>query len=122
MRNFLNITKIYLLSFFEIYKVFHATTKEEKKKATIKLLIIFFSFGAMSSLIYYYAREMISGFITLDIPYIFLTQFMVMVSLFTVFSNIYKINGTLFDFRDYDLLLALPIKRSTVPCIFDFLI
>ena len=114
MRNFLNITKIYLLSFFEIYKVFHATTKEEKKKATIKLLIILFSFGAMSSLIYYYAREMISGFITLDIPYIFLTQFMVMVSLFTVFSNIYKINGTLFDFKDYDLLLSLPIKRSTV--------
>lgn len=36
------------------------------------------------------------------------------VSLITLFFTIFKSNGTLFGFKDYDMLISLPIKISTI--------
>lgn len=55
---------------------------------------------------------MIDGFIMLNIPYMFLTLFMLFSSMFILATNIFKVNGTIFNFKDYDLLMSLPVKKK----------
>lgn len=42
------------------------------------------------------------------------TVFMMAASVMALITTIYKTNGLLFGFKDYDLIMALPVKTSTV--------
>ena len=48
------------------------------------------------------------------LEYVVLTIFVVFAAAFTLFEGVYKASGLLFNCRDDDMVLALPIKKSTV--------
>lgn len=105
MSNLLLLTKINLLSIF--------TSKDAKKKSRGQLLLLV-AYGYIVFMMYTLSKMMLEGYIALNVPHLILAQFMLMTTLMIMFTNIYKVGGTLFNFKDYDLLMSLPIKRSTV--------
>lgn len=109
MSNLLRLTKINLLSF-----VRNTNSKSSSKSVYSKALLLIVGFGFFGYYIYDLANMSIKGFVALNCPYVLLALGMVMASCFILFTNIYKINGILFGFKDYDLLMSLPIKKSIV--------
>lgn len=108
-----SLIKINLLSFFDIHKIFNAKTKEDLIKNLLKLLAFLACFVALGISIYYYFYFIFEGYLMLKIPYIILAQSFAIVSSMLLITNIYKINGLLFNNKDYNLVLSLPIKRIT---------
>lgn len=49
-----------------------------------------------------------------NLTYVMLTMFIIMVTLLTFIEGIYKSQGILFDSKDNDLLFSLPIKKSQI--------
>lgn len=105
MSNLLLLTKINLLSLF--------TSKDAKKKGRGQLLLLV-AYGYIIFMMYTLSKMMLEEYTALNVPYLLLVQFMLMTTIMILFTNIYKVGGTLFNFKDYDLLMSLPIKRSTV--------
>lgn len=106
MSNLLKLTKINLLALFNI--------KKNNKKSIGKIFLLLFGFLFFGYYIYDMVAQMIPGYISLNIPYIIIVQYFAITSSAILFTNIFKINGTLFHFRDYDLLMSLPIKKGIV--------
>lgn len=106
--------KINLLTFLDLYKIKNAKTKEEKRKAIRRVSFILFGLLLMSWSVYYYLETSMEGYMQLNIPYILLAQVFAMVSAFTLMTGFYKVNGILFGFKDYNLLLSLPIKKNKI--------
>ena len=101
MNNLFLLTKINLLGTF-------------KKNSNKGLIIFLIAFLYLAFVIYQLGLGMIDGFIMLNIPYMFLTLFMLFSSMFILATNIFKVNGTIFNFKDYDLLMSLPIKKEEI--------
>ena len=105
MNNLLLLTKINLKSMFKS----NNSKKKNKGLLVFILLYIYFAF-----LIYQYAKILMEGYSALNATYLLLPQFMVITSFMIILTNIYRVGGTLFNFKDYDLLMSIPIKRSIV--------
>ena len=108
-----NLIKINLLLFFDIYKLFNSRTKKEFFQNIAKMGALLACFILVGISIYYYFDYLFEGYLTLKIPYIILAQSFALISSMLLVTNIYKINGLLFNNKDYNLLLSLPIKRIT---------
>ncbi len=106
MNSLLLLTKVNLLAIFNKDR-----TNKKKNRGFILLLVAFIYIGFT---IYGFSKLLMEGYIALNAPYLLLAQFMLVTSIMIMFTNIYKVGGTLFNFKDYDMLLSLPIKRSTV--------
>lgn len=107
MNNLLLLTKINIKGLFKGYT-------SNKKKSSMAGLLFIAIFIYLGYSIYLMADLMMDGYNTLNIPYVLLAQFMMITSLFILFTNIYKTGGTLFKFKDYDLLMSLPINKSVI--------
>ena len=114
MSKYLLITKINLLSFFNLQRVNNSKYKSVNKKNYVKLLILIFAFLYLGFYVYYLSNEFMPGLIALNMSHILFGLMFLIVSLFIVTSNILRIKGVLFDFKDHDLLFSLPIKRNTI--------
>ena len=114
MNKFLLITKINLLNFFNFQRNNNSQYKSINKKNYFKLLILVIAFLYLAYYIYYLSDNLMPGLIKLNIPnYLFGILYLI-VNLFIITSNIFKVKSVLFDFKDYDLLFSLPIKRNTI--------
>ncbi|HOO67902.1 MAG TPA: hypothetical protein PLC53_00860 [Bacilli bacterium] len=107
MSNLLLLTKINIKSLIKNYS-------SNKKKSSLGVLLIIGVLIYLEYSIYITADLMMEGYKLLNIPYMLIAQFMLITSLFVLFTNMYKSSGTLFKFKDYDLLMSLPIKKSTI--------
>ena len=114
MSKFLLITKINLQNFFDLKKVFNFQNKSAKKKAIYKTIFITAIVLYLAFYIYELFKFMLPGFIALNKPLYSLGYLFIILSFFILISNIFKIKSVLFDYKDYDLLNSLPIKRSTI--------
>ena len=106
MNNLLLLTKINILS------IFNKNSNNKKKNMGFILFLVAFIYLAF--VIYGFAKLLMQGYVVLNAPYLLLAQFMLVTTIMILFTNIYKVGGTLFNFKDYDLLMSMPIKRSTV--------
>ena len=70
-------------------------------------LLVMFGMGV-------YGASIIEILSEVGMEYVGLTVFVVFAAVFTLMEGIYKASGLLFNCRDDDLVLALPIKKSTV--------
>ena len=61
-----------------------------------------------------YADMMMDPLAEVGMEYVALTVFIVVAALFILVEGIYKASGLLFNCRDDDLMLSLPVKKSTV--------
>lgn len=107
MNSLILLTKVNLLSFFR-------NRNSNSKKTKSGIILFAFAFLYLAFYMYQLSNVMVKGYIQLNAAYLLLAQFMLISSIFILFTNIYKINGTLYNFKDYDLLMSLPIKRSVV--------
>lgn len=114
MSNYLKLISINLRTFFQIDKILNAKDKNELRNKCLYTLFIIAALGYFGYFIYDFSKNMLMGFNQLNIPHILLAMFFCFSNAYILFTNIYKINGVLFNYKDYDMLMSLPIKRSTV--------
>lgn len=114
MSKFLLITKINLLSIFNSTRINNSKYKSERRKKTIKILGIMAIIIYILWYVYYLSKTLMPAFISLGKPLYLLAFLFAVCTIFIFFSNVFKIKGVIFDFKDYDLLMSLPIKRNIV--------
>ncbi|GGG02126.1 hypothetical protein GCM10010912_53690 [Paenibacillus albidus] len=114
MINIWRLTKIQLLSSFGLNKALHTLDVKERRKAILLsssilagvLMIAVVSFG--------YSFMMAMTFEQMGRMDLLLAIMMAVTSIVGFFTTIYKASGVLFSYKDYDLVMSLPIKTSHV--------
>ena len=96
----------------ENMNLFRMKNKKDKGKfntllPVILVILLFFSFWS-------YANIFMEKLHETHMEFFGLTLFIIMTSLMTIVEGIYKSGSLLFNCKDDDLLLSLPIKRKTV--------
>ena len=114
MNKFLLITKINLLELFMATKNNSSKYRSERRKKSLKILGVTFIVGYLLWYVYYISNMLMPTFITIGKPLYLLAFLFAICSIFIFFSNVFKIKGIIFDFKDYDLLMSLPISRNIV--------
>lgn len=103
--------------------------KETKNTSKIALLflaaLVAVLFGGMSG---FYAYAYASALKPLGGLYIIPAMWMAITSVITLFTTIFKVKGTLFQFRDYDMVMSMPVptygivaSRISVLYLYDLL-
>ena len=114
MSKFLLITKINLLRLFNSTINNNFKYKSERRKKTIKGIIISLIISYILFYVYFITNSLMPAFVEINKPIYVLAFLFAICSLYIFFANVFKIKSVLFDFKDYDLLMSLPIKRSYV--------
>lgn len=110
------MNQLYLLvrvSLINQLKLYEFKDKKDKKKklSTIMKAVLFVFLGIM---IMGYAALTAIGLVSIGMARIIPLAAITAVSLMTVFFTIFKTNGILFGYKDYDMLTALPVKTTTL--------
>ncbi len=87
-------------------------SNKKRPKKVYGLLSLFFI--GMGVLVYFYAYGIGTLLLMFDAIEILPSMFMTLASLIALITTFHKVKGTLFAFRDYDLVMALPIKESHI--------
>ena len=92
--------------------LFRIKSKDNNKKS--KLILPVFLFVFIFVYMMFYANMIITPLKELNLEYILLTLFILFTTIITLIEGIYKSSSLLFNCKDDDLLLSLPIQKSTV--------
>lgn len=109
------MTKLYSLikaSMTEGMNIFKINTK--KNNAFSKIVLPIFITLFLMSVVLSYSELIIKPLRVIHMEFALLTLFILLTSIMTIMEGIYKTSSLLFNCKDDDLLLSLPIKRSTV--------
>ena len=107
----LNLIKINLTFFFDIHKIINAKTTKERLINITKFIIILAVYIGLGIAAYKYFEFMFEGYKVLKIESSLLHFSFAAVSSMMLFTTIYKAGGLLFNNKDFDMILSLPIKR-----------
>ena len=107
------ITKISLLNSIS-NRNSNSKFKSERRKRSLKILGILLIVGYIMFYVYYVTNGLMPTFVAINKSIYVLAFLFAVCSLYIFFANLFKIKNILFDFKDYDLLMSLPIKRSIV--------
>lgn len=110
MKKFYSLLKAMMSQDMNIfnYKVKNGSSDTKKILLPIFLaIIIMFSVGTYSYMMAEVLHEV-------NLTYVMLTIFMLVVSILTFMEGIYKSQGMLFDGKDNDLLFSLPVNKTTI--------
>ena len=114
MNKFLLLTKINLLQTFSLTKNNTSKFKSERRKKSLKTLGVILILGYILVYVYMFARSLMPTFVAFNIPIYLLGFLFTVCSTYIFFMNLFKVKTYLFDFKDYDLLMSLPISRNVV--------
>ena len=114
MNKFLLITKINLLQTFSLTKNNNSKFKSERRKKSLKILAVIILISYIMGYIFFLTKSLLPSFIAIGKPLYAIAFLFVICTFFIFFTNLFRIKNILFDFKDYDLLMSLPIKRSSV--------
>ena len=114
MSKFLQVTKINILQTFQSNKNNNSKYKSERRKKGLKTLGIIAIVGYIMWYISFLTRALLPGFIAMGKPLYIIAFLFMICSVYIFFTNIFRIKSILFDFKDYDLLMSLPLKRSSI--------
>ncbi len=113
-KQFCVLLKVQLLGAFGINKALHARDSGEKKKLIGFTAMMAFAGVMIVFAIVTYSVLMGIGFQQIGAPELMPAVMMAVASLITLFTTVYKVNGVLFGFRDYDMTMALPVPTAVV--------
>ena len=99
-------------SMTEDMNLFKVNTK--KKSVFSKYLIPLFLVLTIMGVMYSYSELIIKELTKVNMEFVLLTIFILFTSIMTIIEGIYKSGNLLFNCKDDNLLLSLPIKKSTV--------
>ncbi len=107
MKKLYSLIRACMTSDMSIFKI-----KSNNKKSNI-MVILFISLAFMFT-IWSYANMLFEKIAPLHMQFIVLSLFVFMISIMTIIEGIYKAGSLMFNCKDDQLLLSLPIKRRTV--------
>lgn len=108
----IKLLKIQLLDCFDINKLLYCKDRKEKNRLMFMAGTLIFVFCMLTILAFIYTYSMAKGYEALGVLDLFMPLLMLTASLVTLITTLYKASGLLFRFRDYEMLMALPIKTS----------
>lgn len=114
MINIWRLTKIQLLSSFGLNKALHTRDAKEKRKLLLLSIGILIGVVMIAAASFGYSFMMALAFEQIGRMDLLLAIMMAVTSIIGFFTTIYKASGVLFSFKDYDLVMSLPIKTSYV--------
>ena len=114
MNSFLQIVKINILQTFNFSKNTNVKLKSERQKKTLKSIGIIAIVGYIMWYVYFLSKTLLPNFIQIGKPLYVIAFLFVVCTFYVFFFNLFRIKNILFDFKDYDLLMSLPISRSSV--------
>ena len=109
MKKFISLIKA---MFSQDMSFFHYKTKTKSK--IMKVIFPFFLGAILMCSVGMYAYMIAEPLAKVKLTYVMLTLFMFMVTVVTFMEGMYKSQGILFDSKDNDLLLSLPIPKSKI--------
>lgn len=87
--------------------------KENKKTRIIYAGFVIFTI-LMSAVSFFYAYVTGMGLKTINSLELLPSLFMALTSIMVLFTTIYKVKGTIFGFKDYDMVMSLPVSNSQI--------
>ena len=114
MSKFLLITKINLLRSFNSTIDTNLKYKSARRKKIIKGIIISLIVVYILFYVYFITNSLMPTFIEINKPLYILAFLFSICSIYIFVANIFKIKTVLFNFKDYDLLMSLPVSRNIV--------
>lgn len=113
MSKFLLITKINILQTFNLSRK-NSGLGNNNKKSSLKVIGILAVVGYLMWYIYMLTKSLMPAFVAIGKPLYMIAFLFVMCTFYLLFANVFRIKSILFDFKDYDLLMSLPIRRSSI--------
>lgn len=103
---------------FILFKNNLINTYQVKKTTPKKLILIIvvglYILGSLIGSLYMFLKTMFDKLLTSGIADYFIPILMIIATIFSFFFTIFSAKSVLFDSKDNNLLLSLPIKRSTI--------
>ena len=93
-----------------INKIRYSRDIKERKKLGLYLLVIAF----IAVLVCGYSFAMAYGYAYIGLADLLPVIMMTVTSILVLATTFFKINGTLYGIKDYDMVMSLPVKKSTV--------
>ena len=109
MKRFFSLIRATMTDGMNIFKI----SAKKKNVFTTTLLPIFLSLVIMG-LMYEYSEMMMEKLIVINMGFVVLTLFVLVTTIMTLIEGIYKSGNLLFNCKDDNLLLSLPIRKNTV--------
>lgn len=114
MSNLFLLTKVSLANFFDFHKIVNSSSKEERKKSIYKTILMTLAYFFLAYSLYDLVISTMPEFINANIPEMALATAFAITSIFIIFMTVLKCQATLFEFKDYNFLMSLPVKRKTI--------
>lgn len=109
MKKIISLIKASMTDGMNIFKI-----NTKKSSAATKVVIPAFLALTIIILMYSYAKTFMEQLAPINMQFVVLTIFIIITSIMTIVEGIYKSGNLLFNCKDDNLLLSLPIKKSTV--------
>ena len=109
MKKTISLIKACMTDNMNIFKI-----KSKSQKKSSKMLLPIFLFICIFFTIWSYANMIMEPLIEVNLEYVLITIFVLLTFILTLVEGIYKSSSLLFNCKDDNLLLPLPIKKSTV--------
>lgn len=114
MSKLVSLLKINFISSMGINKFTKEKSKVERNKAIFLTVTIVFTMVMLLGMAVLYFELLAKGLKEFGLLDILLVMGFIISSAMILFTSIYKAQGILFSFKDYDLLMSLPIKKSDI--------
>ncbi|MGN7764116.1 hypothetical protein [Paenibacillus sp. 22594] len=114
MINTWRLTRLQLLSSFGLNKALHTKDVRERRKLLLLSIGILAGVLMIAVVSFGYSFMMALTFEQMGRMDLLLAIMMAITSIVGFFTTIYKASGVLFSYKDYDLVMSLPIKTSHV--------
>ena len=109
MKKFFSLIKASMTEGMNLFKV-STKNKNAFTKILLPIILTIVLMGAM----YSYSELIMNELQSVNMEFVLLTLFIILTSIMTLIEGIYKSGNLLFNCKDDNLLLSLPIKRSTI--------
>lgn len=114
MRELKLLLKVEFKHILNLISIENIKKSKSRGKSIAFAVIIIFSMAMMMFYAVMYSVMMGSAFSKINALELLPALMMTSCSMIILFTTIYKIKGTVFGFNDYDLLMSLPVKTSTL--------
>ncbi|MDF2676307.1 MAG: hypothetical protein K0Q97_600, partial [Bacillota bacterium] len=105
---------IQILDMFRINKAFYIKNNREKIKQLLFVVLFLLLFISVTATSFMYSYGLSQTLTLLNALYLLPIIMMTASTAAVFFTTIYKSNGILFGFKDYDFLMSLPVKTSAI--------
>ena len=114
MSNLWSLFKTTFINSIGINKIFKEKSKGDRIRNMSIAAIILISVIAVEVIAIEYSKSLANGLEIMGFIDLLLVMSFILSVMMIFFTSIYKSQGILFSSKDYDLLMSLPIKRSTI--------